>query len=109
MNLHKVARKLRQDMTEAEKAVWLIIKTNFPKYKFRRQHPVDDYIVDFICIQKSLIIEVDGGQHTEEKDKARTEQLQKRGYRILRLWNNESLKNKEGVYQRIAEELNCDN
>jgi len=70
---------------------------------FRRQHPIGRYIVDFVCLEKHLIIEIDGGQHDIERDKdeVRTKWLVSEGYRVLRFWNNEVLTNLEGVLDTI--------
>ncbi len=73
--------------------------------KFRRQRPIGDYIVDFICLEKQIVIELDGGQHAEEtnKDNERDKSLSGRGYKVLRFWNNEVLTNTEGVLELIRE------
>ena len=77
--------------------------------KFRRQQPIGPYIVDFVSMEKKLIIEVDGGQHAEGEISVRDEKraiwLSKEGYRILRFWNNEVLTNIEGVLEKIREAL----
>ena len=77
--------------------------------KFRRQHPIGGYIVDFVSLHKKLIIEIDGGQHNEEqikdKDEQRTRWLEGEGYRVLRFWNNDVLTNIEGVFMLIQEAL----
>jgi very-short-patch-repair endonuclease len=75
--------------------------------KFRRQQPIGKYIVDFVAFQKRLVIEVDGGQHAEEKDKdkQRDEWLRSQGFRILRFWNNDIFQNLEGVLETIR--INC--
>ena len=75
--------------------------------KFRRQHPVGDYIVDFVCMKKRLVIELDGSQHMsrQEADRKRTEFLISRGYQVLRFWDNDALKNTESVLCQIAETL----
>ncbi len=75
--------------------------------KFRRQHPVGNYIVDFYCDEAKLAIELDGGQHamSSEYDLERTEELQRKGIRVLQFWNNEVLGNLDGVLERIAEAL----
>ncbi len=74
--------------------------------KFRRQQPIGEYIVDFVCLEKKLIVELDGGQHTttKEYDDARTSWLQGRGYRVLRYWNHDVLKAPEIVLQNIMTE-----
>ena len=75
-------------------------------YRFRRQHPVGDYIVDFACTKHGLIIEADGGQHADnEADERRTTFLQAAGWRVLRFWNNDILANPEGVLETILETL----
>jgi very-short-patch-repair endonuclease len=72
------------------------------RYKFRRQHPVRDFIVDFACTENQLAIEVDGGQHSENAaDTIRTAWLQSRGWKVLRFWNNDVLSNTNGVIETI--------
>ena len=73
--------------------------------KFRRQQPIGNYIVDFACFEKRIVVEVDGGQHQEKKDKdiERDKWLQSQGFQILRFWDNEVLKNIEGVLAVIGE------
>ena len=99
------AKELRKEMTEAEKALWQLLRRNSLGVKFRKQHPVGHYIVDFACLAPRLIIELDGGQHaTEEaveKDKARTAFLKAQGYRVLRFWNHEMLEQPEAVLEKI--------
>lgn len=106
-NLIKLSRKLRQGMTEAEKKIWYVLqKKNIKGYKFRRQAPIGTYIVDFVCFQKKLIVEIDGGQHADSStDKIRDEWLRGEGFIVLRFWNNEALQNTEGVVSRILEYL----
>ena len=83
----------------------------FMGLKFRRQCPLGPYIVDFICIEKKLILEVDGGQHNEEiqldYDKLRTEFLKDMGYHVLRFWNNEVLLQFDTVMDQIYKQVNC--
>jgi very-short-patch-repair endonuclease len=78
-------------------------------YKFRRQHPVDHFIVDFVCLEKRLIIELDGGHHAEHKtqqyDIQRLEYLHAQGFKVLRFWNNEVFENMDGVLELIMEGL----
>jgi len=76
-------------------------------YKFRRQHPFGDFILDFVCLEKMLVIEIDGGQHQENQasDSERTEKLAGAGFRVLRFWNNEVLGQLEAVKERIWMEL----
>jgi very-short-patch-repair endonuclease len=73
--------------------------------KFRRQHPFDDFILDFACLERSLVVEVDGGQHTDEIDRQRTQTLQRAGFTVLRFWNNDVFRNTDGVLQVIRENL----
>ncbi len=75
--------------------------------KFRRQHPIGNYIVDFCCLEHALIVEVDGSQHLEhsEEDLKRTRELERLGFRVVRFLDNEVLTNTEGVLQRVAELL----
>src|SRR5215210_6159963 len=99
------ARKLRRDQTDAERTLWFRLRDRrFGELKFRRQVPIDRYIVNFCCESARLIIEVDGGQHVErsEKDKTRTGVLEARGYLLLRFWNDEVLQNTDGVLEVIA-------
>jgi len=101
---HQRARKLRKNMTDAERTLWRALRHRQIKgYKFRRQQPIGPYIVDFICCGMKIIIEVDGGQHAENaaKDQKRTAWLEEKGYRVLRFWNNEVLGDIEAVCERI--------
>jgi very-short-patch-repair endonuclease len=104
----EMARRLRRDMTVAESALWRLLRSRqLEGFKFRRQQPIDRYIVDFICFSHRLIVEVDGGQHgsPDQYELRRSEHLERNGFRILRFWNNEVLQNREGVYTRILEVL----
>ena len=102
------AKSLRKNMPEAEKSLWQLLRDEqMEGYKFRRQQPIGNYIVDFVCMDKMLVIELDGGQHAEqiEYDKNRSEYLESLGYQVLRFWNNEVLENKEAVYDSIVRAL----
>ena len=104
------ARYLRKTSTDSEQLLWFNLRgRRFLGVKFRRQQPVDKYIVDFISFEKKLIIELDGGQHSTEKgvlgDSLRTECLKKAGFNVLRFWNNEVLENTAGVLERIYQEI----
>ena len=102
------ARELRKNPTVAEQKLWKHLRhRQLNVYKFRRQHPVGSYIVDFVCLEKRLIIEVDGGQHSEQVDYdlERSAWLEVQGFRVLRFWNNEVLKEIEVVKEVIAEAL----
>jgi very-short-patch-repair endonuclease len=105
-----LARELRRKQTDAENLLWAGLRNlRSDGIKYRRQHPIGDYIVDFVCLEKKLIIEVDGGQHNEDReikrDGNRTKWLENEGYRVIRLWNNDVLENLEGVIFRIREAL----
>ena len=97
-----IARKLRNNMTEAEKSLWYILRIENLGYKFRRQVQIGKYFVDFVCYEKKLIIEIDGGQHAESKDDTvRDAWLRSQGFIILRFWNNEVLENRDEVVKKI--------
>lgn len=108
-HLIKTARRLRVNQTDAERILWHVLRSNKTGFKFRRQHPIGSYIADFICVKKSLIIELDGGHHTAEKDRLRTEYLNDHHYTIIRFWNDEVRKNLEAVYRMIEYHLHKPN
>jgi len=98
----QIARKLRKNLTEAEKFLWYVLRVNNLGFKFCRQAIIGIYIVDFVCYEKKLIIELDGGQHYENADdKMRDEWLKSQGFTVLRFWNNEVLENRDGVVLKI--------
>jgi very-short-patch-repair endonuclease len=101
------ARDLRQESTEAERRLWSALRDRRLRgYRFRRQHPVSDYIVDFACTRCRLIVEADGGQHANSiADERRTARLEAEGWRVLRFWNNDVLANTEGVVLTILAKL----
>jgi len=102
------ARQLRSNPTEAEKRLWSKLRLKqIGGHRFRRQAAIGPYIVDFICLARRLIIEVDGGQHDSRatQDDARTAWLERERFRVLRFWNNEVLGNIEGVYEVIVAHL----
>jgi very-short-patch-repair endonuclease len=98
-----LARRLRKNSTPAERKLWRYIRSrSLAGFKFVRQEPIGPYIVDFICREKRLVIEVDGGQHAESSgDAVRDRWLEEHRYRVLRFWNNEVLENIEGVWDTI--------
>lgn len=99
---------MRREPTDAETRLWLAFKDRrLGPYKFRRQHPIDRYIVDFACLEARLIVELDGGQHATQVryDDARTRCLEALGFRVLRFWNNDALSNIEGVLTMILAAL----
>jgi very-short-patch-repair endonuclease len=105
------ARILRTNLTDAEKRLWQKLKRRqIGTMKFRRQQPIGQFIVDFVCLERRLIVEVDGGQHAEQRnhDAQRTIWLESRGYRVLRFWNNEVLANTEAVVQKIFDAVSED-
>lgn len=102
------ARKLRKNTTDAERALWAVLRNRrLAGYKFRRQHPVGSYVVDFACLSRRLIIELDGGQHAvaADRDRRRSRWLESQGFRVIRFWNTEVLENSEGVLDAIQEQL----
>lgn len=102
------ARVLRKNQTEAERALWKHLRMRqLDGYRFRRQQPLGQYIVDFACLEKRLVVELDGGQHTEQvgSDTARTVWLETQGFRVLRFWNNDVLSEIEAVKEAIKEAL----
>ena len=106
-----LARNLRKNATIQERRLWNLLKNRqFCNLKFKRQQPVGDYIVDFICKEAKIIIEIDGGQHNEPKNieyyKTRTEFLNSLGYKVIRFWDNEIYENIDGVLLRLNQEIN---
>lgn len=102
------ARTLRKDSTDAERRLWSALRDRRLRgYRFRRQHPIGRFIVDFACTKHQLIVEADGGQHNEsDADAKRTAWLERGGG--LRFWNNEILSNTEGVIETILRVLEED-
>ena len=101
------ARALRKNLTDAEQRLWRQLKLRqISGAKFRRQQPIGPFIVDFVCFERRVIVEVDGGQHAEqiEYDDSRTQWLRKQGYRVLRFWNNDVLARTTVVAEQI---LSC--
>ena len=100
------AAPLRRNATDAEQALWGELRSRrLAGFKFRRQWTIDQYIADFCCLEAGLIVEVDGGQHSPERDRIRTGHLRRRGLRIIRFWNNDVLTNLDGVLLVIREAL----
>ena len=102
------ARELRQRQTEAEGRVWARLRAHRIGVHFRRQYVIGGYIVDFCAPRKKLVIEIDGGQHAaqEEYDAERSAFLESRGYRVLRFWNNEVMKDIDRVIEEIYHAVN---
>src|SRR6185369_8323743 len=97
------AIELRKELTPAERKLWSRIRNDQLGVNFRRQHAVGNFIPDFVCIEKKLIIELDGSQHLEQAkyDAERTSFLEAQGYRVLRFWNNDVMNNMNGVVRSI--------
>jgi very-short-patch-repair endonuclease len=97
------AIELRKELTPAERKLWSRIRNDQLGVNFRRQHGIGNYIPDFVCIEKKLIIELDGSQHLEQEeyDTERTKYLESQGYKVIRFWNNDVMNNIEGVILAI--------
>ena len=99
------SRALRKNATDPERKLWSVLRgRQLGGLKFRKQVPVAPYIADFACLERRLIIELDGGQHDENraKDDIRTRYLEAKGYRVLRVWNTDVMRNIDGVVEAIA-------
>jgi very-short-patch-repair endonuclease len=106
--LLKRARSMRSAPTDAEHRLWQILRAKrLAGFKFKRQVRIDSFIVDFVCLNRRLIIEADGGHHGEENDTARDAYLNAQGFRILRFWNNDIFNNEEGVIESILAALSA--
>jgi very-short-patch-repair endonuclease len=108
------ARQLRRNQTDAERRLWRQLRSLRAKgFHFRRQAPIDHVIVDFACYAARLVIELDGGQHNTDEglrtDATRDAHLYHRGFNVLRFWNNDVMRNIEGVMQVIRGALGLDN
>lgn len=100
------ARQLRANQTDTERTLWLHLRANqFFGAKFRRQHQIGRYVADFCCPAAKLIVEIDGGQHTPERDAERSRALEAEGYAVVRFWNNEVRENLEGVLAVLKQHL----
>jgi very-short-patch-repair endonuclease len=96
------AKQLRQTMTDTERLLWRYLRRSHFGVKFRRQQPIGQYIVDFVCFENKLVVEVDGGQHLESaSDERRDAWLRGQGFEILRFWNNQVLEQTEAVLEKI--------
>jgi very-short-patch-repair endonuclease len=104
------ARELRKNQTDAERKLWRSLRPlKADGHHFRRQVPIDPFIVDFACLSARLVIELDGGQRNQDlgrhSDAARDAHLRRRGFRVLRFWNNDVMANSEGVMEIVMREL----
>jgi very-short-patch-repair endonuclease len=105
--LRKHARNLRKNQTDVERHLWYYLRANRFGYKFKRQVPIKCFIIDFVCLERRLIIELDGGQHQDNQayDEQRTLELNQMGFQVLRFWNNDVLRNTVGVLEVIHQAL----
>ena len=105
-----LARQLRRNQTEAERQLWYELRgRRLLGWKFKRQVPKGNYIVDFVCEEKKLVLELDGGQHAKQQldyDEQRSADLVAMGYQVLRFWNKDVLTNRDGVLTKLLDELN---
>ena len=101
------ARRLRREETDAERRLWLHLRRHQLGTQFRRQHPIGPYIVDFCCVERMLIVELDGGQHEDQRaqDAARTQWLGEQGFRVLRFSDHEAQMETEAVLAEIQNRL----
>ena len=106
--MDSLAKTLRQQSTDAERMLWKYLRAHrMAGYKFRRQVVIEPYIVDFVCLEARLIVEADGGQHLEqvEDDLKRSAFLEFLGYRVIRFWNHEILRDTHTVLEQIHNAL----
>jgi very-short-patch-repair endonuclease len=101
-----LAKRLRRNQTDAERVLWFRLRDRrLAGWKFKRQVPIDRFIVDFFCADGKLIVEIDGGQHDQDRDRDadRTTALEAMGYIVLRFWNNDVMRNTDGVLEVILD------
>lgn len=104
--LTPIARRFRRKMTDAEFKLWKHLRNKQLGVKFRRQSTIGNYIVDFVSFESKLVIEIDGGQHARSNDdKSREKWLTSQGFKVLRFWNNDVLRNIQGVLEKIRKEM----
>ena len=106
--LRAIAKRLRKRQTDAENLLWNRLRAKqINGLRFRRQEPVGQYIDDFLNYEVRMVIEVDGGQHAEQKkvDKERDDWLASQGFKVLRFWDNDVLTNVEGVLEKIKDQV----
>jgi leucyl-tRNA synthetase len=108
--LIQFAKENRKNPTNAEKIFWELVRNKRIGYKFRRQHPIEDFIVDFVCLEKGVVVEIDGGIHNtpemKEYDEIRTKYLEEAGFKVIRFTNQEVQGNIEGVEKKLLDVLN---
>ncbi len=108
IKLRDRARQLRHNQTEAEHRLWARLRARqLCSAKFRRQHPIGHFIADFCCMERGLVVELDGGQHAvqAEADQRRPSFMASRGFRVLRFWDNEVMEDIDAVLGQIADAL----
>lgn len=107
--LKTFAKENRRNMTLCERLLWEALREELREVRFRRQHPIGDYIVDFACLPKRLVIEVDGGYHSEPRqehdDAVRTIDLKRMGYHVIRFSNEEIINDTNQVIQTIKQQM----
>lgn len=106
--LTPIAKDLRNNTTDTESFLWQRLRgKRFENLKFKRQQPIGNFIVDFVSLEKKLVIELDGGQHMDnmDEDQARDQWLKAQGFNVLRFWNNEVLTNVESVLKTIQRQV----
>ena len=106
--LIKFAKAMRHQPTNAEAVIWTALRgARMQGFKFKRQQPIGAYIVDFVCFECGLVVEIDGGQHADDvsEDQARSNWLQSQGFRVLRYWNNEVVDRRDDVLESIIRAL----
>ncbi|WP_213980691.1 DUF559 domain-containing protein [Sphingomonas sp. dw_22] len=100
------ARRLRREATDVERKLWAALRNRqLDGYKFRFQASIGPYVVDFLCAEKRLVVELDGSQHNEGVDRRRTDFLESEGYHIQRFWNSDAIENLDGVLEAISAKL----
>ena len=92
-------------MTDAELKIWRMLREHFKDWHFRRQVPIGSFFADFACHRAKLVLEIDGGQHSPERELKRTSALRSHGYRVIRCWNHDVLGNLDGVYTVLSAAL----
>jgi very-short-patch-repair endonuclease len=102
---HELARQLRKNMTDTERLLWSELRgKQFGGFKFRKQAPIGKFIVDFVCFDRKIVVELDGGQHAlaVEADNKRSEWLKSQVFRVLRFWNHEFIEDTDMVMEAIS-------
>jgi very-short-patch-repair endonuclease len=106
---YRNAARYRSAPTEAERRLWSVLRDRrLSGYRFRRQHPVGPYVADFACVTHRVVVELDGSQHAEERaahDAKRDDFIREQGYRVLRFWNPDLMRNRVGVLETILDAL----